>query len=214
MLEAKNTLICAATSTFRWDRTARYARYNGRPRTMIDPVTAVFRSPYRSECHERGFMLSAVGIPSAIEFDGEGFLLSVDAANVAAALSHLQAYEIERRAPRPPRPPPVRAWPHAWVGCVLYVALLLGVALAVANGWWRLDAFDAGELDAARLQHGQWWRAWTALTLHLDGAHLLANLGAGVWFGYLAAAAIGSGSAWLLTGSGPAPGNLVEGPLG
>jgi membrane associated rhomboid family serine protease len=181
---------------------------------MTDAVTEVFRSPYRSECHERAFMLSAVGIPSAIEFDGEGFLLTVDAASAAGALSHLQAYEIERRAPRPPRPPPVRVWPHAWVGCVLYVAVLLAVALAVANGWWRLDAFDAGELDAARLQSGQWWRAWTALTLHLDGAHLLANLGAGVWFGYLAAAELGSGSAWLLTVSGAGLANLIEGLLG
>lgn len=159
-------------------------------------------------------MLSAVGIPSAIEFDGEGFLLTVDTASAAEALSQLQAYEIERRAPRPPPPPTVRVWPHAWVGCVLYVAVLLFVGLALSNGWWRLDAFDAGELDAARLQSGQWWRAWTALTLHLDGAHLLANLGAGVWFGYLAAAEVGSGSAWLLTVSGAGLANLIEGLLG
>ena len=160
-------------------------------------------------------MLSAVGIASAIGFDADGFVLTVDALDVAAALEHLRAYEIERAAVRSSAPAPLpRALPHAWVGCLLYVVVLIGIALAVSNGWWRLDAFDAGELDAARLQHGQWWRAWTALTLHLDGAHLLANLGAGVWFGYLAAGVIGSGSAWLLTVNGAALANLFEGLLG
>lgn len=159
-------------------------------------------------------MLSAVGISSTIEFDRDGYRLSVDAEGVAAALEHLRAYEFERRAPRPLPSPPRAALPHAWVGCALYVLVLIGVALAVANGWWRLDAFDQGELDAAQVQHGQWWRAWTALTLHLDGSHLLANLAAGVWFGYLAAAEIGSGNAWLLAVNGAALANLIEGLLG
>jgi membrane associated rhomboid family serine protease len=191
-----------------------FARYNARSGTMTEPVTEVFRSPYRADCHERAFMLSAVGISSAIEFDREGYRLSVDAESAAAALEHLHAYESERRMLRPRRSAPRPALPHAWVGCALYVIVLIAVALAVANGWWRLDAFDVGELDAAQVQRGQWWRAWTALTLHLDGPHLLANLGAGVWFGYLAAAEIGSGTAWLLAVTGAALANITEGLLG
>jgi membrane associated rhomboid family serine protease len=92
--------------------------------------------------------------------------------------------------------------------------ILVAVGLMVSNGLWRLDAFDVGALDAARVQDGQWWRAWTALTLHLDGAHLAANLAAGVWFCYLAAAQIGSGSAWLLIVIGAACANLLEALLG
>jgi membrane associated rhomboid family serine protease len=84
----------------------------------------------------------------------------------------------------------------------------------VSNGLWRLDAFEVGALDAGRVQGGQWWRAWTALTLHLDGAHLVANLAAGVWFCYLAASQIGAGSAWLLIVTGAAGANLLEGLLG
>jgi rhomboid protease GluP len=60
------------------------------------------------------------------------------------------------------------------------------------------------------VQSGQWWRAWTALTLHLDGAHLAANLAAGIWFGYLAARQIGSGNAWFLIVTGAASANLLE----
>ena len=56
--------------------------------------------------------------------------------------------------------------------------------------------------------------AWTALTLHLDGPHLAANLGAGSWFGYLAARQMGSGTAWFITVTGAALANLLEGLLG
>src|SRR5205823_956066 len=70
------------------------------------------------------------------------------------------------------------------------------------------------QVDAARVQRGEWWRAWTALTLHLDGPHLAANLGAGVWFGYLAGRQMGVGTAWLLTVTGAALANLLEGLTG
>jgi membrane associated rhomboid family serine protease len=91
---------------------------------------------------------------------------------------------------------------------------LVAIGLAVSNGVWRPDAFDRGALNGALVQHGQLWRAWTALTLHLDGAHLLANLAAGVWFCYLAAAQIGAGSSWLLIVCGAAVANLIEALLG
>jgi rhomboid protease GluP len=89
----------------------------------------------------------------------------------------------------------------------------VGVAHAIGNGLVRLDAFDLGELNAARVQSGQWWRAWTALTLHLDVGHLVANLGAGVWFGYLVARELGSGSSWFLIVNGAALANWLEAEL-
>jgi membrane associated rhomboid family serine protease len=94
------------------------------------------------------------------------------------------------------------------------VAVLVGVAWVLSNGLVRLDAFELGELDAVRVQAGEWWRAWTALTLHLDGPHLAANLGAGTWFGYLAARQMGGGTAWFITVTGAALANLLEGLLG
>jgi membrane associated rhomboid family serine protease len=86
----------------------------------------------------------------------------------------------------------------------------VGVALAVANGLWRLDAFDVGELNAGLVRNGQWWRVWTALTLHLDGAHLAANALSGIWFGYLASRLMGVGSAWLLVVLGAGAANWIE----
>lgn len=176
------------------------------------PVT-VFRSRRRRACEERQLVLLAVGVVAELVPGESEFLLQVDAQDAVYAARHLAQYESENRAPPPPPPPPY-LHPHAWVGCVLYVVTLVGVAYAVGNGLVRLDAFDLGALDCARVQAGEWWRAWTALTLHLDGPHLAANLGAGVWFGYLAARQTGVGTAWFLTVTGAALANLAEGLSG
>ena len=182
---------------------------------MSAAATEIYRSARRSACEERSLVLAAVGIPSAIRVDGPVFLLEVEDAQLHLALSELGHYEAESRpAPALPVPPPAPLHPHAWLGCLIYVAVLLGVAYAIGNGLIRLDAFDLGELNAERVQSGQWWRAWTALTLHLDVGHLVANLGAGVWFGYLAARALGSGSAWFFIVNGAALANWLEARIG
>ena len=155
-------------------------------------------------------MLVAVGIQNAVTFAGAGFILWVNEADAPQALAHLRQYESENR-PLPPPPPPPRLYPHAWVGCLAYLVCLVGVAFLISGAHVRLDAFDTGDLNPVNIRAGQLWRAWTALTLHIDGPHLAANLTAGAWFGYLAARQIGVGSAWFLIVSGAALANLTEG---
>jgi membrane associated rhomboid family serine protease len=180
---------------------------------VIEADVEVYRSPLRRACEDRAFMLGAVGIESAIVLRQEEFRLEVPPLDAARAIAHLEQYDIENR-PAPPRPPAAPLHPHAWVGCLAYAAWLVGVPYAISNGFVRLDAFRTGELYAARVQSGQWWRAWTALTLHLSGPHLAANLGAGVWFGYLAGRQTGVGVAWFLIVLGAGLANLVEGLIG
>lgn len=173
----------------------------------------VYRSLSRRDCEDRAFMLGAVGIRSAVVSRDEHFSLDVALADASAAHAHLIQYEAENPPPAPPPPvPPLHR--HAWIGCLGYAAWLIGVAYVISNGLVRLDAFHVGELNAARVQSGQWWRAWTALTLHMSGPHLAANLGAGVWFGYLAGRQLGVGVAWLLIVAGGGLANLLEGLFG
>jgi rhomboid protease GluP len=174
-----------------------------------EELTTVFRSPRKRDCNERLLVLTAVGVAGIVALGAGEFLLQVAPHDAPDAARHLLQYEAENRAPAPVPAPP-RLYPHAWVGCAGYVFVLLGVAAALSHGLSRLDAFDLGELDAARVQAGEWWRAWTALTLHRDGPHLAANLLAGVWFGYLAGRQMGAGTAWLLTVTGAAMANLLE----
>jgi len=184
---------------------------------MSAALVAVFHSARRAACDERALVLLALGITSLIERTEDGFVLLVEADDFARSTSQLRAYEVERQLERARAravPPPLELHGAAWVGCLVYAAVLIAVALMIANGIGRLDAFERGTLDGAGVQAGQWWRAWTALTLHLDAAHLAANLGAGCWFGYLASRQLGSGIAWLLTLQGAAMANLLEGLLG
>jgi membrane associated rhomboid family serine protease len=178
----------------------------------VDGAIEVYRSVRSSDCSERAFMLDAVGIGSETRHEAPWYVLMVELAAGARAREQLALYEREERERRPlPAPTPgVPARPHAWIGCVLYAAVLIIIGLSVANGLWRPDAFDAGALDAARVQAGQWWRVLTALTLHLDGEHLAANLLVGIWFGYLAGRQQGPGHAWFLVLNGAALANLVE----
>jgi membrane associated rhomboid family serine protease len=180
---------------------------------MMPTLLEVFRSPRSAECEERAFMLTAVGVPNVVDFDGLQYVIRVEAALAEAALQHLGRYAIESR-PAPALPPPPQLNPFAWVGAALYVIVLLIVGLSISGGLWRLDAFDVGAIDAARVKSGEWWRAITALTLHVNGQHLAANIAGGVWFAYLAARQLGSGVTWLLTVLGAGFANLLESLLG
>jgi rhomboid protease GluP len=171
----------------------------------------IYRSANRGSCEERAFVLTAVGVPHEMSQSAEGFSLWVDLADLEQARNHLSHYQQESQ--RPPPPPPLPApvlYDHAWIGSAVYVLVLLGVAVAVSAGVGRLDAFEAGELNAALVRQGQWWRAWTALTLHLDPAHIAANIGAGAWFGYLAGRLLGPGTAWALVVMGAGAANWLE----
>ena len=179
----------------------------------MEELQEVFRSVSRSACEDRALVLIAVGIQNAIRFDGFEFLLCVDAADAHVAVAQLRQYARENRSTQQVAVA-TRLHEQAWVGVVVYALVLLGVPLAISNGLWRPDAFDLGALDAGRVHSGQWWRAWTALTLHLGADHLAANLGAGIWFGYLAGRQLGSGTAWLLTVTGAALANGLEAHLG
>jgi membrane associated rhomboid family serine protease len=180
---------------------------------MLPTLIEIFRSPRSADCEERAFVLTAVGVPSVVDYDGFQYVVRVEASNWDIARGHLERYAAESR-PLPPPPPPPRLHAFAWIGCVVFGLVLFFVAYAVAGGLWRLDAFDVGAIDAARVKSGEWWRAWTALTLHVDAAHLATNLFAGVWFGYLAARQLGSGITWLLGVVGAGFANLVESLLG
>jgi membrane associated rhomboid family serine protease len=184
---------------------------------MSDAAVEIFRSTQRAVCDERAFMLSAVGIGSIIAVDGLQFVLRVEVSDAAAALDHLKKYEMETLSRAPVPPPPPRLHPGAGLGSLLYAIVLIGVTWAISSGFWRLDAFDAGDLDPQQVRSGQWWRVWTALTLHVDGAHLAANTVAGAWFGYLAGRLIGTGNAWFLVVVGAGLANGIEalfGPAG
>jgi rhomboid protease GluP len=164
------------------------------PGEAAEPVE-VFRSFWRNACEERSLVLHAVGIDAAVAWHGRSWVLLVPAAAREDARAQLAVYEREN-PPRAAAPPPEPLHRGAWAGSLAYAALLLVVGYLAGRASLARNWFEAGALFASPQHAGEWWRAVTALTLHVDVGHLLANLGFGTVFGLLAGQLLGPGVAW------------------
>jgi rhomboid protease GluP len=158
------------------------------------PPVAVFRGSRRASA-EAGLVLEAKGVAyDSVWLDGE-FVLLVAPAAADSAREELSRYALERRVVRR-TPEPFVPYPGAGIGVIIFAAILLLVAYLNGIQAFGADWLDAGSLDARTGGAGEWWRAVTSLTLHLDQAHLLGNLLFGAGIGALAGRAFGPGVAW------------------
>jgi rhomboid protease GluP len=155
----------------------------------------VYRSPSLADCDQRAFVLKAVGIVYLIEKHEDYFSLVVPAERAAAALEHLRQYEME--SVPPPPAPKIKLHGRAWLGSIVYALVVIAVAYCAGENVGGLDWVDIGALTRAALYDFEWWRAITALTLHVDVAHLIGNLVFGIPYGFFASQLLGPGRAWL-----------------
>jgi rhomboid protease GluP len=165
------------------------------PQLLPEPPVEVYRSHWRPACDERAFMLHAVGIGSQVVANGERWSLVVLPQSVTAALAHLRGYERENPPRRRVLARPEQMHPRAWLGPLLYVALMVTVSWLAGHRAFGSNWLDAGTLQTMAVRGGEVWRAVTAVTLHFDVAHLLSNLGFGAFFGWLASQLLGPGVA-------------------
>jgi membrane associated rhomboid family serine protease len=172
-------------------------------------LAEVFRSFWRSACEERGFVLHAVGIDSQVVWLGRAWALLVGAADAPVALAQLQHYERENPPRRRPATP-ASLHGGAWLGSAAYALVILGVGYAAGEFALGADWLEAGAMRAGPTRAGELWRTVTALTLHLDVGHLLANLGFGAVFGLLAGQLLGAGVAWATVLVAAAAANLLN----
>lgn len=94
-----------------------------------------------------------------------------------------------------------------WCSFVLYAAVL--IACFVCQG--RVDIVTCGKVDAVAMVDGQqWWRAVTALTLHADVVHLVANLISGMGFTFFVCRFFGAAVGWLLVVLSGVAGNILN----
>jgi len=161
----------------------------------------------QTQADEWALALASAGVSSQIEADRHGWRLLVETEEAARATAIVEAY-VEENARAGPEGEVHDAGPSL-VPVSLALALLAFWAVTgprAAGSHW----FEHGSANAARLLNGELWRALTALTLHADLAHVLANaVGLIVFTGGLCRA-FGSGIAlWLLLISGGA-GNLLN----
>lgn len=141
-------------------------------------------------------VLHAIGIPNELLVTADGGQLWVKPEDQARAAREIDRYLRENRN----QPAAPVSWPkyrHAVSGVTVYASILIAVTVAALYRIGERNWVNRGVLEIGLIERGEWWRAFTALTLHADLGHLLANLAFGVLFAYPASQFVGVGVAWL-----------------
>ena len=167
--------------------------------------TCVKSSVSRRSILESDLVLTSMGIETRIERRlFEWRLLTLEALATHARVQ-LDLYYKENKQ----RQRPYTIYPTLGVG--YYGAL---VYLSVIWLFFFIDQANfigrTGVLSAAAIDDGAWWLTVTALTLHANFSHIVANSVTGALFGYAAGRYLGDGFAWILILVSGALGNLLN----
>ena len=177
----------------------------GTENSSSDGWTVLRSSLNRRKITEAALVLAAMQIPHRTQWRGHAWLLLIPAEEVVRAEAQLRSYDAENQRQNAP-PPYIHTFERGWVGVLVFLAilwLLPNLEAASLFGWdWR----QAGLMQAGLVQEGQWWRTFTALTLHGDLGHIVGNSAFAAVFGIFVGRHLGAGFGWLLV--------LLSGALG
>jgi membrane associated rhomboid family serine protease len=152
-------------------------------------------------------VLLSQGIECIIEHREDGWAVLVGAQELERALAALRQYEIENRGWR---------WRQelTWPSVVFHWGALLWCLVLAAVHWltttYGMSLKAAGMMQSDAVLNGAWWRLFTAILLHGDLAHLMANLTFGAVVLGLAMARYGAGCALLAAFLAGAGGNFAR----
>jgi rhomboid protease GluP len=153
-----------------------------------------------------GLVLASQEIEAIIERTDEGWGLVVEERDYERAQAALQQYRAENMGWR---------WKQQLPGSglVFHWGALVWVAAMAAFYYWTMAAFPqlqkAGMMDNGSVAAGQWWRLFTAITVHENLPHLAANAVTGLLLLGLAMARYGPGVAMLAAFLAGAAGNVA-----
>jgi len=163
----------------------------------------------REEADTFGLVLLSSGIAHQVLQGRGGWELWVaeDATEQAEAL--LQTYLKENRdtqtLPEPASTPQPKTWSGVWGAFGLLAWHMILVMRYDVDGFYRIYG-----ASASHIVNGEWYRCATALMLHADSIHLLANLAGLAVFATAVCSVSGWGMGWLLTLAAGISGNLVN----
>jgi membrane associated rhomboid family serine protease len=159
-----------------------------------------------ASARERGLVIAAMDLPHWIERDGRHWVLRVEEAACERAAAAVAEFEMEERTrPRQPEIEQFRIPKFVVLLTLVVMALLYRLQIAA-------PAALAGRGVAANeaIGAGEWWRVFTALTLHGDAEHLVSNLGLGVFVFAFVFWRFGAGAGLLGIVLGGGLGNLLN----
>jgi membrane associated rhomboid family serine protease len=169
----------------------------------------VSRSPDRRVSRHHALVLQAMGMPHGQLQVDESFVIVARADVADRAREEILRYERENIG-WPPRETAVQPISQGIHAAIVYCGVIALVYILQHREMYGLDWGALGRAEAGLIRSGEWWRAMTALSLHVDLPHVAGNMVFGAAFGIILAQSIGVGLAWwgfLLTGT---LGNLLN----
>jgi membrane associated rhomboid family serine protease len=163
----------------------------------------------RDELEEWALVLASAGIAHRVQAGDQGWQVLVEGHQRERAEEALAAYDAERGAVVAPAEAPDQTDSGSSLAGVVTAALMILFFRATGpeSGahWW-----DAGRASVDHIREGEVWRAVTALTLHVDAAHVLGNAAAALVFVTATARILGPGLGCLLVIVAGVGGNLLN----
>jgi membrane associated rhomboid family serine protease len=169
---------------------------------------AIIPARSQQQAMDWSLVLASQSIECTIERDPDTdrWQLLVDAPDYSRALQSIRQYRIENYRPFWRQPLPWTGLIFDWRSVGWFFLIIVIFALdETHSGYLRV----VGQMDSQAVWAGQWWRIFTAITLHADLAHLAANVSSGLLLLGLAMGAFGSGNALLGSYLAGAAGNLA-----
>ena len=173
----------------------------------MQPALAFIETASKAQALDWSLVLISQGIDSTVlrrEMD-EMWLVEVAPQVEQHARESIRAYERENST----------SWKKELPGSgllfdarsIIWFAALALIFWAAAGTQTHLTS--NGIMDSRALAKGEFWRLFTAVTLHADVAHLAANISIGILFLGLAMGCFGAGNAMLLSFLGGVLGNVA-----
>jgi membrane associated rhomboid family serine protease len=164
--------------------------------THVETTAAHIPAASERQAMDWSLVLVSQGIESTVERDAESgrWQLVVGTPDVSRAVNAIRLYTLENRARRWQLALPGTGMLFDWrcLACLLFLAIVFAFEPADKG-----PLHTAGILKPDAVRAGQWWRVFTAVTLHADVSHLAANLTTGVLMLGLAFGAYGPGVGML-----------------
>jgi membrane associated rhomboid family serine protease len=155
--------------------------------------------------NELALVLTARGVPFRRGPGLTGWQIDVPLAAAPVAATELTLYRHENA--RKVGTQPLEEIGDGRPGAIAYVLTLFAVFVALHADLFFFDWLGAGGFEAGAVLRGEVWRLVTALTLHIELAHLCGNIAFGAFYGYFVGRYLGTGVGWLMVIAAAATGN-------
>jgi membrane associated rhomboid family serine protease len=173
-----------------------------------NPLAEVGRYARLGDANERALVVLAMGIGCWMFREGEMHVLCVEEKYHARVVREISLFEKEQASWRRQF---LREAEAAGANLSLYIFVALMSCFYLVQRSEETRWLECGVASsAAIISRGQWWRTITALTLHADSAHLIANLVVGAVFASALTQLMRTGLAWAVILASGVIGNLLN----